>query len=49
MKSMFLTGDVDKFEIVYTNCRSLIAQDTAIRTILPLNPTGMECEVDEMF
>lgn len=49
MKTMFLTGDIDKFEVIYTNCRSLISQETALRTILPLEPTGMETEVDEIF
>lgn len=49
MTTMFLTGDIDKFEVIYTNCRSLISQETAIRTILPLEPTGMETEVDELI
>ena len=46
---MFLAGDIDKFEMVYTNCRSLVSQETALRTVLPLEPTGMETEVDEIF
>lgn len=46
---MFLTGEIDKFEMIYTNCRSLISQETALRTVLPLQPTGMETEVDEIF
>lgn len=25
MKTMFLTGDIDKFEVIYTNCRSLVS------------------------
>lgn len=49
MTSMFLAGDIDKFELVYTNCKSLIVQETALRTILPLEPTGMETEFDELF
>ena len=49
MKTMFLTGEIDKFEVIYTNCRSLVSQETALRTILPLEPTGMETETDEIF
>lgn len=25
MKTMFLTGEIDKFELIYTNCKSLIS------------------------
>ena len=49
LSNMFLAGDIDKFELVYTNCKSLILQEPALRTILPLEPTGMETEVDELF
>ena len=49
MKNMFMSEEIDKFELVYTNCRSLVSQETALRTILPLEPTGMETEVDELF
>ena len=36
-------------EIIYTQFVSLIASTPSIRTMLPLNPRGIEAEGDEMF
>lgn len=49
LTSLFLSGEADKIELIYTNCKSLLAQEAAIRTLLPLEPTGMESELDELF
>jgi len=49
LTSLFLSGEADKIELVYTNCRSLLTQEPATRTILPLEPTGIENELDELF
>ena len=46
---MYLQGQVDKIELIYTNCNSSKSLEPAIRTILPLEPTGMENELDELF
>ena len=47
--SMYLSGEVDSIEILYTHFASLINNEPKIRTVLPLQPTGMENEVDEIF
>lgn len=49
LTSMYLKGQVDKIELIYTNCNSSKTLEPAIRTILPLEPTGMENELDELF
>ena len=49
LTNLYLSGEADKIELIYTNCKSLLAQEPAIRTILPLDPTGMESETDEIF
>lgn len=49
MIASFFDGEVDRFELIYTTCVSLINQRAGIRTLLPLEPTGMEDETDEIF
>jgi len=40
---------VDKVELLYTNFVNLVSSDSKVRTLLPLKPTGMENEFDEIF
>mmetsp|Transcript_32724 Transcript_32724/g.51040 ORF Transcript_32724/g.51040 Transcript_32724/m.51040 type:complete len:364 (+) Transcript_32724:1719-2810(+) len=45
----YLAGDADRVELMYTSFTSLIASEPRVRTMLPLNPTGIETEGDEIF
>jgi F-type H+-transporting ATPase subunit gamma len=45
----YLSGEVDRVELVYTRFVSLIASNASVRTLLPLSPTGLEAEGDEVF
>jgi len=47
--STYLAGDADRVELLYTRFTSLIASEPSLRTMLPLNPTGIESEGDEIF
>lgn len=49
IKNLFLAGEVDKIEIIYTNFESLVSTVPRIRSVLPLSPTGLESETDEIF
>jgi len=46
---MYLDGEIDKVEIIYTNFISLINAEPKISTIIPLKPTGIEREDDLIF
>jgi F-type H+-transporting ATPase subunit gamma len=45
----YLSGEVDRVELVYTRFLSLISSNASVRTLLPLSPTGLEAEGDEVF
>lgn len=45
----YLSGEVDRVELVYTKFVSLISSDASVRTLLPLSPSGLEAEGDEVF
>jgi F-type H+-transporting ATPase subunit gamma len=45
----YLSGEADRVELVYTRFTSLIASEPSLRTMLPLSPTGIETEGDEIF
>lgn len=47
--SLFYSGEVDKIEVIYTRFESMISNIPSIRTLVPLQPTGMENEFDEIF
>mmetsp|Transcript_67185 Transcript_67185/g.190544 ORF Transcript_67185/g.190544 Transcript_67185/m.190544 type:complete len:327 (+) Transcript_67185:1-981(+) len=49
MRILFLSGEVDKVEIVYGKFFSLLKNEATIRSILPLSPTGIEDPEDETF
>merc|ERR1719443_930915 len=45
----YLDADVDRVELVYTQFVSMVAAVPSIRTMLPLSPSGIETEGDEIF
>lgn len=45
----YLSGEVDRIELIYTRFVSLISSEASVRTILPLSPQGLESEGDEIF
>jgi len=45
----YLSGEADRVELSYTRFTSLIASEPSVRTMLPLSPTGIETEGDEIF
>jgi F-type H+-transporting ATPase subunit gamma len=49
VRSLFLGGEVDKVEVVYSKFYSLLSSEPTPRTILPLSATGIEDPQDETF
>merc|ERR1712039_215606 len=49
MRSFFLSGEVDKIEIIYNRFINLLLSEPAIKTLLPLSPVGIEDPQDETF
>merc|ERR1712014_73930 len=49
LRNIFLSGEVDKVEVVYGKFHNLIKTLPQLRTILPLSPTGIEDPEDETF
>lgn len=49
LKNIFLSGEVDKVEVIYGKFFNLIKTLPQLRTILPLSPTGIEDPEDETF
>jgi F-type H+-transporting ATPase subunit gamma len=47
--SLFLSGTVDRVELIYTRFVSVISSLPVIQTLLPLTLQGLEVEDDEMF
>merc|ERR1719269_249650 len=47
--SSFYAGEVDRVELIYTQFQSMISSTPTVRTLIPLLPSGMEMEGDEMF
>lgn len=47
--SLFLSGTVDRVELVYTKFVSLVSSRPVVQTLLPLDPQGLEANDDEMF
>lgn len=47
--SSYLAGETDCVEVMYTQFVSLIASTPSVRTMLPLSPSGIEAEGDEVF
>ena len=49
MINEYLSGSADKIELIYTYCHNVLKQEPRLRTILPLEPTGLEDDLDEIF
>ncbi|MEL6385300.1 MAG: ATP synthase F1 subunit gamma, partial [Cyanobacteria bacterium J06626_18] len=47
--SLFLSGTVDRVELVYTKFVSLVSSRPVVQTLLPLDPQGLEAQDDEVF
>ena len=47
--SLFLSGTVDRVELVYTKFVSLVSSRPVVQTLLPLDPQGFETQDDEVF
>ncbi|WP_008309369.1 F0F1 ATP synthase subunit gamma [Leptolyngbya sp. PCC 6406] len=47
--SLFLSGTVDRVELVYTKFVSLVSSRPVVQTLLPLDPQGFEAHDDEIF
>ncbi len=47
--SWFLSGEVDRVELVYTKFVSLISSRPVTQTLLPLDPKGLSGQDDEIF
>merc|ERR1712124_235145 len=45
----FYAGEIDRVELIYTQFNSMISSTPTVRTLIPLLPSGMEMEGDEMF
>jgi len=48
-KNLFLSGEVDKIEIIYSKFVNLLLSQPTVRTLLPLTPQGIEDPEDETF
>merc|ERR1719253_1312375 len=42
LRNLFLSGEVDKVEVIYAKFVNLLQNDPMVRTVLPLSPTGIE-------
>merc|ERR1712217_607680 len=49
LRSYFLSGEVDKIELIYNRFINLLTYEPAVKTLLPLSPVGIEGPEDETF
>ena len=49
VRSLFLSGEVDKVEVIYAKFINLLMSESQIRSVLPLSATGIEDPEDETF
>jgi len=47
--SSYYAGEIDRVELLYTTFISMIASSPTVRTLVPLLPSGLEMEGDEIF
>merc|ERR1711907_254155 len=45
----YYAGELDRIELLYTSFISMISSTPTVRTLVPLLPSGMEMEGDEIF
>merc|ERR1711920_44048 len=49
MLAYFLSGEVDKIEMIYNRFINLLVNEPSVKTLLPLSPVGIEDPDDEAF
>merc|ERR1719197_1027906 len=49
VKNLFLSGEVDKVEVVYAKFINLLKSEATLRTLLPLSPTSIDNAEDVAF
>merc|ERR1712107_802262 len=49
IRNIFLSGEVDKVEVIYGKFYNLLKNEPTVRSMLPLSPTGIEDPDDETF
>merc|ERR1719511_217254 len=49
ISTLFLSGEVDKVEVIYGKFVNLLKSEPTVRSVLPLTPTGIEDPEDETF
>lgn len=49
VRTLFLSGEVDKVEVIYGKFFNLLKNEATVRSLLPLSPTGIEDPMDETF
>mmetsp|Transcript_107695 Transcript_107695/g.270160 ORF Transcript_107695/g.270160 Transcript_107695/m.270160 type:complete len:425 (+) Transcript_107695:63-1337(+) len=49
IRNLFLSGEVDKVEVLYGKFFNLLKNEPTVRSLLPLSPTGIEDPEDETF
>jgi len=49
IRNLFLSGEVDKVEVLYAKFFNLLKNEPTVRSLLPLSPTGIEDPEDETF
>lgn len=49
LTSLFLSGEIDRVELIYTKFVSLISSRPVIQTLFPLTVQGLEVKDDEIF
>lgn len=49
VRNLFLSGEVDKVEVIYGKFINLLKSEPTVRTIVPLSATGIEDPEDETF
>merc|ERR1712070_1332589 len=47
--SSYYAGELDRIELLYTTFISMVSSMPTIRTLIPLLPSGLEMEGDEIF
>jgi F-type H+-transporting ATPase subunit gamma len=47
--SSYYAGELDRIELLYTSFISMVSSQPTIRTLIPLLPSGLEMEGDEIF
>mmetsp|Transcript_5938 Transcript_5938/g.13001 ORF Transcript_5938/g.13001 Transcript_5938/m.13001 type:complete len:427 (+) Transcript_5938:85-1365(+) len=49
LKDLFISGEVDKVEVVFNKFVNLIKSEPSVKTVLPLSPTNIQDPEDETF